>query len=330
MQWAKSPAAQMSAFLKCVTFLAVLVSAAAGPARAADTLRVGRSPGFLFAYTPLDVGVAKGFFEKQGLMIQPVDFEGAAKMDQGIVAGAIDISLGSPMGMSMIVKGMPATAVAVIAGPMLEFGVLVPYDSPAKSLDDLKGKTIGIATVGSITQWVALELARVKGWGPNGVKLTSLGSGSGGTAAALKAHLVDATVSNATLGPILERSHEGRLLGTAADFVAHFQAHTMYATQDLVHKNPDAIRRFLAAWVQSVAFMRANRDETIRIVRPVTGLSEADQALEYDRLMPGVSADGKFDPRDVARIGQSFVELGLLDREPDMAKLYTQQYLPAQ
>jgi len=309
--------------------LAFSIVVAGMGAHAADTLRVGRSPGFLFAYTPLDVGLAQGFFEKRGLAIERVDFDGAAKMDQGLVAGAIDISLGSPMGMAMEAKGMQATAIAVIAGPMLEFGILVPYDSPVTSLDELKGKTFGIATAGSITQWVALELARVKGWGPDGVKLTAIGSSPGAAAAALKTHLVDATVGNATAGPILERAHDGRLLATAADFVPHFQAHTMYASADLVRKNPDAVRRFLSAWLESVAFMRAHRDDTIRIARTVTNLSEADQTLEYDRLMPGLSRDGRFDPQDLARIGQSFVELHVLDREPDMAKLYTEQYLPA-
>ena len=308
--------------------VAFVVIAAAAAAHADDTLRVGRSPGFLFAYTPLDVGLAQGFFQARGLTIERVDFDGAAKMDQGLVAGAIDISLGSPMGMAMEAKGMPATAIAVIAGPMLEFGILVPYDSPVTSLDQLKGKTFGIATVGSITQWVALELARVKGWGSDGIKLTSIGSSPGAGAAALKTHLVDATVANATSGPILERAHEARMIATAADFVPHFQAHTMYASNELAEKHPDAIRRFLAAWLQSVAFMRTHRDETIRIAEGVTNLSPADEALEYDRLMPGLSVDGRFDPKDLERIRQSFVELHVLDHEPDMAKLYTEQYLP--
>jgi len=308
--------------------LALVLMGAAWHAMAADTLRVGRSPGFLFAYTPLDVGIAKGFFEKRELAIQTIDFEGAAKMDAGLVAGSIDISLGSPMGMAMVVKGMPAVGIAVIAEPMLEFGVVVPYDSPAKSFDDLKGKTIGIATKGSITEWVALELARVKGWGIDGVKLTSLGSGSGATAAALQAHLVDALIANATTGMVLEREKRARVLGTGADFVAHFIAHEMYATQAIVRDKPAAIRRFLVGWLEAVGFMRANRTEAIRIARTATGLNETDQGLEYDRLMPGISIDGRFDPKDIERIGQSYVELGILPKEPEMAKLYTEEFLP--
>jgi ABC-type nitrate/sulfonate/bicarbonate transport system substrate-binding protein len=301
---------------------------AATHAFAADTLRVGRSPGFLFAYTPLDVGMARGFFAARDLTIDRIDFEGAAKADAGMAAGAMDLYLGSPMGMAMEVKGLPERAIAVIAGPMLEFGILVPYDSPLRSLDDLKGKTVGIATVGSITQWVALELERVKGWGPDSLKLTSIGSSSGGATAALKAHLIDATIANATLGIVLERQKEGRLLATAADFVQHFQAHTMFASNAMMRDDPDAIRRFIRGWLQSVAYMRDNRTDAIAIARTATGLGEADEGAEYDRLMPGLSLDGKFDPRDIDRIGQSFVELHLLPQEPDMRKLYTDDYLP--
>lgn len=295
---------------------------------AADTLRVGRSPGFLFAYTPLDVGIAKGFFAQRGLAIDRIDFEGAAKMDAGVVAGAVDIVLGSPMEMAFAVKGMPVTGIAVIAEPMLEFGILVPYDSPARTFDDLKGKTFGVATVGSITQWVALELARAKGWGIDGIKITAIGASSSASTAALEAHIVDATVSNATLGYRLERDKHGRLIGTAADFVTHFMAHEMFATTSLIHDNPGLIRRFLAGWLQAVAFMRANRDDAVRIARTATGLSEADERQEYDRLMRGISADGRFDPRAIERIGQSFVELSLLAKEPAMATLYTEKFLP--
>ena len=59
--------------------------------------------------------------------------------------------------MAAIAKGMPAKAVAVIAAPVREMAVIVPYDLPVKSIKELRGKSIGIASVGSITQWGALD-----------------------------------------------------------------------------------------------------------------------------------------------------------------------------
>jgi hypothetical protein len=48
----------------------------------------------------------------------------------------------------------------------------------------------------------------------------------------------------------------------------------------------------------------------------------------YDRLINNYSTDGKFNPRALAVLARSYVELKLLDQEPDMAKLYTEAFLP--
>jgi hypothetical protein len=48
----------------------------------------------------------------------------------------------------------------------------------------------------------------------------------------------------------------------------------------------------------------------------------------YDLMMPVFSTDGKFNDKALATLARSFVELGLLDKEPDMKTLYTEQFLP--
>jgi hypothetical protein len=44
--------------------------------------------------------------------------------------------------------------------------------------------------------------------------------------------------------------------------------------------------------------------------------------------MPMFSDDGKFNPKALATLAKSYVELQLLPEEPDPAKLYTEAYLP--
>ena len=51
-------------------------------------------------------------------------------------------------------------------------------------------------------------------------------------------------------------------------------------------------------------------------------------ARTYDVLMPTLSADGRFDPKALAVLGHSFVDLKFLATEPDMSKLYTEEFLP--
>jgi hypothetical protein len=48
----------------------------------------------------------------------------------------------------------------------------------------------------------------------------------------------------------------------------------------------------------------------------------------YDILMPMFSDDGRFNPKALAVLSRSYVELQFLPVEPDMSKLYTEEYLP--
>lgn len=309
--------------------LAALAAAAfATSAQAADHLRIGKSPAFAFAYVPLEIAKSQGMLQKEGIDIEVISFEGASKMDLGLTSGSVDITIGGPTEMAAIAKGMPAKAVAIIARPVRELAVIVPYDSPIKSIKELKGKSIGIATVGSITQWAALELARSQGWKPEDVKLVSISSAGGAAAAAMRTHQVDADVSNLMTGVVMEKQKVARVIAVASDFASDFIMHEMSASDALIESKPDAIRGFIKAWFAAVAYMREHKAEAMAAAMPVTGLSAEDEEKEYDYLMPELTSSGYHDPAMIQRVADSFVELKLLDKKPDMEKLYTNKFLP--
>jgi NitT/TauT family transport system substrate-binding protein len=309
--------------------LAALAAAVcATGAQAADRLRIGKSPAFAFAYVPLEIAQSEGMLKKEGIEIEVVAFEGASKMDLGMTAGSVDITIGGPTEMAAIAKGMPAKAVAIIARPVRELAVIVPYDSPLRSIKELKGKSIGIATVGSITQWAALELARSQGWKPEDVKLVSISSAGGAAAAAMRTHQVDADVSNLMSGVVMEKQKVARVIAVASDFASDFIMHEMSASDALIQSNPDALRGFIKVWFEAADYMRAHKAEAIAAAMPVTGLGPEDEEKEYDLLMPELTSNGFHDPAMMQRVADSFLELKLLDQEPDMEKLYTNKFLP--
>ena len=85
-----------------------------------------------------------------------------------MIAGSIDIGDGAGTQMALIAKGAPMMAVCenTTTFPFLSVGV--PWDSPITSVEELKGKKIGVSTPGSLTDWLAQELERTQGWGPDG------------------------------------------------------------------------------------------------------------------------------------------------------------------
>ena len=297
-------------------------------AAAADKLVVGKAAPGAFSFVPLDIGIAEGFFAKNGLEIEFVGLSGSAKLHQAMAAGNLDIGLGAGSDLVFPVKGAPEIAVADMAGPPLLMSFIVPWTSLVKSADDLKGKRIGISTVNSLTQWLALELARQKGWGPDDLTFVTVGAEPAPQVAALVTGEIDALVSSTALGLKLAQEQRGRDLFPASDVVKVFMIHAIYASNTLVHDRPDAIRRFLKGWFETIAFMRRNKAETVRITRTVTNFPQDVEDKEYDIVMPMFSSDGRFDPAALAVLRRSFVDLHLLDTEPDLTKYYTEKFLP--
>jgi NitT/TauT family transport system substrate-binding protein len=308
--------------------VAALIAACAAPSQAADRLRVGKASPTAIPMVPVEVGAQLGIFEKHGLAVEIADFAGGAKLHQAMAAGSVDIGIGAGPELALIAKGSPELAICNAVGPPLFIGIAVPKESPARSAADLKGARIGVTTINSLTYWLALELARQRGWGPGGVTPVAIGGEAASMIAAFRTKTIDAGIVPTSLAFQMEEQGVGRLLFPVADYAGNLSAATIFASRRLIETNPDAIRRFLAGWFDAVALMRRDKAETVRIASAMTGFSPAVQGKEYDLTIKMFSTDGKFDADSLATLKRSFADLKLLDSPPDMTKLYTEEFLP--
>jgi NitT/TauT family transport system substrate-binding protein len=299
------------------------------PARAADTLRVGKAVAENFGYTPLDIGIAQGMFARNGIEITVLNFTGGAKIAQAMAAGSVDVSLSAGPDMQFVAKGAPEIAIASITESPVFMGLCISDDSPVKTTDDLKAQQIGVASGGSLTWWLIDELNRVKGWkGDDRARQVVVGGSTAASLAALKTKQVAASLSATQTGFLLEDRGEGRLLADCSKYVGPFELFTTFASTELTQKNPDAVRRFLAGWYETVAYMRKNKDEVVPLCAKAMTYPEKVAARAYDVFMPGMSADGRLRPQAIEALKSSFADLKAIEGPVDMTKYYTEQYLP--
>ncbi len=308
-------------------FLCLLVMLLVAPAHAAEKLRVGKAVAFAWTFTPLDIGIQTGIFAKHGLEIEASDATGDAKLQQALTADSLDVGIGSGPGMAFMAKGVPAKAVAAMAGVPRNMAVMVGYNSTAKTVDDLKGKKLGVTTVGSLTDWIGKRINALKGWGAEGITTVPIG-GMPPARAAIKTGQIDGYIGALETGYALEEAKEWRVITTATPFVDQFITHVFFVREDVIAKRPEAVRAFLKGWFETIAFMKANKDKTVEITSKVLNLTPAVISRAYDEQIPIFSTDGTFDPKAVAALKQSFIEMGLLKETPDDKVMFTTQFVP--
>jgi ABC-type nitrate/sulfonate/bicarbonate transport system substrate-binding protein len=313
--------------IRSLTLLALVAAWAlsAIDARAAETLRVGKAVPEAFSFTPLDIGIRKGIFKQNGLDITEIASAGDAKLQQAMASNSIDIGIGSGPGLAFIVKGSPVKGVAEMAGPPLLLAIVVRPDGP-KTVADLKGKKISVSTAGSLTYWLVSNTSRRQGWGPTGITILPMGA-MVGQLAALRRHEIDGIIMDVSTAYDLVKKGDGRILVRFGD-LTEFVTHVIFATNTLIATRPDTIRAFLKGWFETIAFMRANKAETVAIDTQVLQKDADVMSRTYDDVMPMFTSDGHFNRKGLEVLAKSFVDLHTLPTEPDMSKLYTEAFLP--
>ena len=298
-------------------------------AMAADKLRVGKAVIEVFGYIPLDVGIKYGIFAKQGIDIEEINFAGGPKLAQAITAGSVDIGLSSGPAMAYTAKGAPEIAVATITDSPAFMGLNVGKNFSGRTIDDLKGKKIGVVGSGSLTAWLVDELNRVEGWGSEGAIPVAIGGEPTAELAAVKTGAVDATLGGIAEGYKYEEQGEGRLLAPVSVYVKELELFTIFASNAILQEKPDVVRRFLGAWYETVTFMKAHRAETIDVTSAIIpGYTKGVSTRLYYGLMNQFSTTGRFMPGSLEKLRASFIDLKVLDPSADMSKLYSEAFLP--
>ena len=298
-------------------------------ALALDHVRVGTPEGTAFMFAVIDVGIGADIFKKHDLEVEKLNFAGGGKLGEAMAGGAVDLTVSGNTDMAFVAKGSPQKAVAMVVGPPVEMALIIRMDGDVKSAADLKGKTIGVTSPTSLTSWLALAFSKEHGWGPDGVKRASIG-GMSSEVAGLMVKNVDAIVGPVEGAYLLEEKKQARPLLTFGDMNV-FITHIIYASDAMMKDHPQTVKRFIAAWFETVRYIRANKDETIRLTRPATNLPPEIAAKVYDLEVPALSLNGHFDPKAVDATVQSFIDLGVLEKPPANNKdLYTEAFLPAE
>jgi NitT/TauT family transport system substrate-binding protein len=292
-----------------------------------DHVRVGKSLGTLWAFLPVDVGAAENIFARYGIEIEISDMGNGGKLQQALASDSVDFGLGAGTDLVFPVKGSPVRAVAAFAAEPRTVVIIVHPNSSIRTIADLKGKLLAMPGTPSVAQWLVWQMESAEGWDRDAVKIVGQGSVQANVASFLT-NEVDGIVDPVELGFKLSDQNKGKILVRLAQYAPHFHSHVIFARQTLIRDNPGLVERFLRGFFASVAFMKAHKAETSKIAMNVLHQSQSIADRSYDYEITMLSDDGRFDPKAIAVLKKSFVEMGLLNREPKDDEMLTEQFVP--
>jgi len=279
-------------FLSAVAYSVLLLQHTPSAAQERPKVFLGASSKTL-GYSPLWVGAQRRFFEQQGLDVQLVLLRGVPMTLQALAAGSLQIGTGGPEPyMEATERGLDFVIIGGVINGMAQ--VLIAGKN-YKSVEELRGGTIGAASLTSSTVTALKEALKQKGLEyPRDYKLLIVAGGSANNLTALQSGQIAATTVAVPLNYAAEEVGMNTL-GRLLDAVPNFQASTIVIKRSWAEKNRAVMVRFMKAMVHSNRWLHDNRDAAVEFISKEMQLkpTHALMGWEYYTQNRLWSADGE-------------------------------------
>jgi ABC-type nitrate/sulfonate/bicarbonate transport system substrate-binding protein len=311
---------------RILTALAAVTLLASPAVARAETIRVGLPTKTYWPTTIAETAVRQKLFEKEGLTAELTIYRSGAETFEGMAAGAADIILDPPSLVSAgRKKGVMSKIVANAAMGNYGWQLMVPTKSTF-DVKDLNGKKVGITAAGSGSDLLALWTIQDKK-----IDFTRVPVGGGGLVPNLLAGNVDAAVVYSPLSYQIKKSGEARTLIDYATAVPDNLAGGWIVPDKFAQEKPQVVQKALNALYGAIAFMRANRDVTVKLIADLYEIPPEIAALEYANTIMKLEADGSMDGpkiKEAVQLSMDLAKLGGLKDIMPTEDLYSTQFKP--
>jgi len=220
---------------------------------------------------PLTIARAKGFYEeafgKLNAEVEWSKFPSGPPLLEALVAGRVDLSfLGDGAAIAGVSNKLPFEIIGLSSEGKRSSSILVPQDSPIRTLADLKGKSIGLAK-GTVANVYLIKVLPEAGLSISDVNIINLQPDD--AQAAFESGKLDAWVA---WDPYVTQNLNK---GTARTIDVQTQVlspGSIIASTAFAKKHPELVVEYLKVYKQAVDFQLANEEETAGILAEQTKL----------------------------------------------------------
>lgn len=267
-------------------FIVALVgSVSAQAAQSVEKIRLA-IPAKSMGYLPMYVAIHRGFLRDEGLELE-IPFLRPNIAHSALLGGDVEFHGLAESGLRLAAKGSPMKSIFYSLRSPLYFLMAKPH---LKSVQDLKGKIIGISSFGGATE-VSIRLGlRHYGLDPDREVTMILIGTENVRVAALTSGSIDATVAVPPSHLLLKQKGFNLLLSLAD--VADLPAAGFTTTDKTLREKRDQVKRLLRALVRGLAFAKQRPKETTEILSREWEIDRAVAEEVYGPVSRALSPDG--------------------------------------
>jgi NitT/TauT family transport system substrate-binding protein len=250
--------------------LLLILGLTAGSVLAQETMRVA-IPLFPTAAFPVLVGNDRGFFQKEGLIVEPIRINSAPTTYQALISGDVHAAVGAPTGL------LPSHSQGADVIAVGSWDNLVPYvwvtREKITDIRELRGKKVGVNRAGSKPWLIIHVLLQDAGLDPvKDITLLQMGGGSQERVSALMRGGIDATLADALLEPIMVKRGFFVLRGKPTPFMNA----PIAAKRSYLASQRSTVKKFVKAFSDATRYLVDNKEGTMRPLTKLLNSNDAD------------------------------------------------------
>lgn len=262
---------------------------------------------------PLFAAQARGYFKDAGKEVELVQIRSNIGLS-GLLGGSVDYYTSFSSAVTLAAQqGSPIVGIF----SMVERPSLYMISRPEiRAMAELKGKTIGLGSIGGITVTITRRMLANYGINANEFNIVSTGD-LPVRLAAVRSGAIHATLAGPP-APVQAKALGLNILASAADTV-DFPLAGLSTAVAKIRANRAEVVAVLSAMLRGLSFVRSQRGEAIALVQKIFKMDRDLAEGGYDQTLPAYSKDGTASARgiesvlEVARQGGAAKNVGVND-----------------
>jgi NitT/TauT family transport system substrate-binding protein len=324
--------------LACLTFLQ--------PASAQELRKIKVTiPVSAINFYPLYVGVAKGYFAREGLDVEIISTSGDGPDVDALIAGSVEFTVSTPNRLMMsFQQGKRLLGVMNLSNRMwmecwmnkdLATSRGMTMSMPVeKRFQTLKGLSIAGSRPGSFSYLLALDYAKRAGLVPQqDVQLIGVGAPPAMIAAVENKQVAAACTSSPTPETAVARGKAAMLTDNTKGVdptYDNFLFELLYVRPDFAAKEPETVKKMTRALLSSVNYIKTAPDaEQLPILKKYFSGSPDNillESLAATRL--SMRSDGRITDESVNKAADFLLRTGVITKAPQPKDVTSNAFLP--